>query len=144
MIQKIRHTGIVVEDLEISMRFYRDWLGFEVSKQAEESGTFIDAILGLEAVTVTTVKMTAPDGQLIELLKFHTHPKQHRSRSVCDIGIAHIAFTVSDVDCEYERLSRNGIPFFSRPQTSSDGFAKVAFCKAPEGTFVELVEELGP
>ena len=143
MIQKIRHTGIVVEDLDISIQFYRDLLGFEILKQAEESGMFIDTILGLDAVTVTTVKMTAPNGQLIELLKFHSHSKQRRSRSVCDIGLTHIALTICDVDLEFERLSKKGIPFLSKPQTAPDGLAKVAFCRAPEGTFIELVEELG-
>ena len=34
------------------------------------------------------------------------------------------------------------IEFISSPIITDNKFAKVAFCKAPEGTFVELVEEL--
>ena len=134
---------IVVEDLEISMRFYRDLLGFRVSKQMEDSGKFISTVLAMNLVTVTTAKMAAPDGQLIELLKFHTHPQNGNPRGICDIGITHIAFSVDNIDREYEKLVREGISFVSSPQLSPDGFAKVAFCRAPEGTFIELVEELG-
>ena len=143
MVLNIRHTGIVVEDLDRALAFYGELLGFQVSKQMEESGAFIDTILGLESVTVTTVKMAAPDGQLIELLKFHTHSQKGNPRGICDIGITHIALTVDNIDHEYERLINKGILFISPPHHSPDGYAKVAFCRAPEGTFIELVEELG-
>ncbi|HJO63248.1 MAG TPA: VOC family protein, partial [Desulfobacterales bacterium] len=59
------------------------------------------------------------------------------------IGITHIAFTVEDIEQVYKRLVQSGITFLSTPQSSPDGYAKVAFCRAPEGTFIELVEELG-
>ena len=138
----IRHTGIVVEDLEQSLAFYRDLLGFQISKLMEESGRFIDTILGLNQVSVTTVKMAAPDGQLIELLKFHNQSKIGEARGICDKGPTHVAFTVADISAEYRRLADKGIKFISTPQFSPDGFAKVAFCRAPEGTYIELVEEL--
>ena len=59
-----------------------------------------------------------------------------------EIGIAHIAFTVDDVNAAYDRLKNEGVSFISAPKVSPDGYAKVAFCRAPEGTFVELVEVL--
>ena len=36
----------------------------------------------------------------------------------------------------------NKIQFNSSPQISPDGYAKVVFCRAPEGTMIELVEVL--
>jgi len=142
MIKDIRHTGIVVGDLEASLYFYRDLLGFQVAKQMEEAGDYIDNILSLRNVKVTTVKMTLPSGQMVELLKYHSHPAEQRVREICEIGISHIAFTVGDLDVEYERLKGKGIQFNSLPQLSPDGYAKVAFCRAPEGTLIELVEVL--
>lgn len=142
MIKDIRHTGIVVDDLEASLCFYQDMLGFEVVKRMDEAGDFIDQISLLKNVKVTTVKMALPDGQMIELLYYHTHPGKRDVRKICDIGIAHIAFTVDDLDSEYDRLKKEGVQFNASPQLSPDGYAKVTFCKAPEGTFVELVEVL--
>ena len=57
MIKDIRHTGIVVFDLDRSMHFYMEKLGFKVLKRMNESGSFTDQILGLENIEVTTVKM---------------------------------------------------------------------------------------
>ncbi len=142
MIKDIRHTGIVVVDLEASLRFYGDLLGFQIAKQMEESGDYIDNILSLRNVKVTTVKMTSPSGQMIELLKYHSHPVEQKMREICEIGISHIAFTVEDLNSEYDRLKGEGVPFNAPPQLSPDGYAKVTFCRAPEGTLIELVEVL--
>jgi len=142
MIENIRHTGIVVTDFEASLYFYRDLLGFQIAKQMEESGSYIDKISLLRNVKVTTVKMSSPSGQMIELLKYHSHPAEKREREICEIGISHIAFTVGDLEIEYKRLKNKGIQFNSSPQLSPDGYAKVTFCRAPEGTLIELVEVL--
>ena len=142
MIKDIRHTGMVATDLEESLGFYCDLLGFQVAKQMEEEGDYINNVLSLSDVRVTTVKLTSPSGQMIELLKYHSHPKKLEERSICAIGISHIAFTVDNLDTEYERLLKKGIRFNSLPQLSPDGYAKVAFCRAPEGTIIELVEVL--
>jgi len=142
MIKDIRHTGIVVGDLKASLYFYRDLLGFQIAKQMEEAGNYIDNISSLRNVKVTTVKMTLPSGQMVELLKYHSHPAEQKTREICEVGISHIAFTVDDLDAEYERFKKEGIQFNSPPQLSPDGYAKVAFCRAPEGTLIELVEVL--
>jgi len=142
MIKDIRHTGIVVINLEASLHFYCDLLGFQIVKQMEEAGDYIDNISSLRNVKVTTVKMTSPSGQMIELLKYNSHPTEQRTREICEIGISHIAFTVDDLDMKYERLKGKGIQFNSPPQLSPNGYAKVTFCRAPEGTLIELVEVL--
>lgn len=142
MVKNIRHTGIVVDNLEVSLCFYRDLLGFKVAKQMKEQGNYINNVLGLDGVEVTTVKMRAPDGGMIELLKYHSHSKKLKPDQIFDIGIRHIAFTVKNLNSEYEKLKAEGVCFSSSPKVSPDGYAKVAFCRAPEGTFVELVEVL--
>lgn len=139
----IRHTGIVVSDLERALHFYVELLGLKVIKRMDESGEYIDKILGLKNVMVTTVKIAAEDGNLIELLYYHSHPRKPAgSREICETGISHIAFTVENVDAEYERLSKAGVPFNSPPQKSPDGSAKVTFFTDPEGNLIELTEML--
>jgi len=142
MIKEIRHTGIVVKNLDESLDFYSKKLGFHIVKKADESGPFINQILDLENVKVTTVKMMLNDSQMIELLDFKTHKKNLKSKQLCDIGPTHIAFTVENVDQIYEEFKENGVHFISQPAVSPDGYAKVVFCSAPEGTYIELVEIL--
>ena len=143
MISAIRHTGLVVADLERALHFWCDVLGFKVVKQMDESGPHIDAMMGLRDVRVTTAKLAAPDGNLIELLRFHSHPDQPR----CDAtpystGFTHIALTVDDLDQLVSRLRQEGVIFPAPPQRSPDGYAKVIYAQGPEGVLLELVEVL--
>ncbi|MFT6435892.1 MAG: lactoylglutathione lyase [Candidatus Azotimanducaceae bacterium] len=142
MIENLRHVGIVVDDLELSMNFYIEKLGFEVFKRMDESGSFLDHILGFDNLTVTTVKMVLKNGQMIELLDFHALKNNTAEKLINDIGLTHIALTVGDLDSIYNDFKNSGIDFIADPKVSADGSVKVAFCKAPEGTFVELVEIL--
>tara|TARA_R110000744_G_scaffold350216_1_gene455841 strand:- start:1161 stop:1586 length:426 start_codon:yes stop_codon:yes gene_type:complete len=141
MKMKIRHTGIVVSDIDKSLYFYNELLGFKIVKDAWETGTFINKIVGLSGVNVRTIKMDAGPS-LIELLYFKSHPTGAQLSSLVSLGCTHIALTVDNLDNCFKMLKGENTFFVSEPQTSPDGKAKVAFCKDPDGTFIELVEEL--
>lgn len=145
MITQIRHTGLVVADLEKALHFWRDLLGFKVARQMEESGTHIDAMMGLKNVRVTTVKLAASDGNIIELLHFHSHPDQPAwTGTPYSTGFTHIALTVDNLDAVCHKLAEAGVTFSAPPQRSPDGYAKVTYGRGPEGVLLELVEVLQP
>ena len=144
-IKETRHFGIVVKDMNKSLHFYRDLLGLEIVRIMDESGTYLDNILSIDKAHVKTIKMSVQNGvTLIELLEFQSHPRQHISRKINDIGPSHIAFTVNNLNKVYQKLKKNNIQFNAPPQTSPDGYAKVTFCYDPDGTPIELVEVLDP
>jgi catechol 2,3-dioxygenase-like lactoylglutathione lyase family enzyme len=143
MITQIRHTGLVVADLEGALRFWRDLLGFKVEKQMDESGPHIDAMMGLKDVRVTTVKMTAPEGGMVELLHFQSHPDSPSwLGQPYSTGFTHIAMTVGNLDTAFKTLADAGVLFPAPPQYSPDGTVKVIYCNGPEGVLLELVERL--
>lgn len=142
MIKNVRHTGIVVKNLNQSLAFYCDLLGFDVFKRDNECGTFISTILGIKNLEVTTVKLKSKDGQMIELLDFHQNKGLMNDKELNDSGLTHISFTVSNLSVLYDKLVAAGIVFVSKPQVSPDKYAMVAFCKSPEGIYLELVELL--
>jgi len=142
MISAIRHTGLVVADLERALHLWCDVLGFKVVKQMHESGPHIDAMMGLRDVRVTTAKLAAPDGNLIELLRFHSHPDQPRWEGTpYSTGFTHIALTVDDLDRLVSQLKHEGFNFPAPPQFSPDGRVRVVYAKSPEGILLELVQE---
>lgn len=140
----VRHFGIVVNNMEKSLHFYRDLLGLKVKADALEEGEFIDAILGLQKTKVRTIKMLADEGNtLVELLWFQSYPSKKKGNDkIFNIGFSHLALTVRDIDQMYEKLKEEGIKFNSSPQKSPDGKVKVAFCRDFDGLPVELVEEI--
>lgn len=145
MITGVRHIGIVVTDMERSLRFYRDLLGLTIERNLIECGEYIDNMLSMKNVKVNTIKMSAKDKgpTLIELLEFKSHQSNSFANSeIAKIGASHVAFTVDDLDKTYSELITAGIKFNAPPQYSPDGYAKVTFCHDPDGTPIELVQVL--
>ena len=138
----IRHIGIVVNDLEKALHFYRDTLGLKIKREMSEAGKYIDNLSGLKEVRVKTIKLSADDGNLVELLYYESRSGKLIERKIYDIGYSHIAFTVENLDYEYKRLKEKGVKFNCISQVSPDRKAKVAFCHDPEGNLIELVEEI--
>ena len=140
----IRHTGLVVRDLEQSLHFYQDILGLTVWKRALEKGNFIEKLVGIPDVSLEWVKLKTLDNSLIELLQYHSHPDQRAIENAPSnrLGCSHVALSVKNLDKLYERLKENKFHCNSKPLKSPDGKAKVMFCHDPDGIILELVEEL--
>ena len=141
----IRHIGLTVSNLENSLKFYTELLDFRIKKLAEESGECIDNFSGIKNIEVTTVKMVDPDNNMLELLCYKSHlekPHNNKVRRLTEIGCSHFALTVDNLDNLYEKLVNYGIEFNYPVQISPDGNVKVAFCRDPDGIWIELVEEL--
>ena len=144
MILGIRHTGIVVRDINISLKFYRDLLGLSIWKRAKEEGPFIENVVGLSGVSLEWVKMQAPDGSVIELLQYHSHPDSQPFENIPSnrLGCSHIAFTVDNLENVYNLLCQHSCHCNSSPQISPDGKAKVLYSHDPDGITLEIVEEI--
>lgn len=145
MILSTRHTGLVVRNLNESLLFYKNILGLSILSHKFESGSYIDNVVGIKDVKLEWIKLQAPDGSLVELIQYHSHPDnsiREKSSPSNKIGCSHIAFTVSNIDILYTILCEKGYHCSCFPQISSDGFVKVLYCHDPDGIIIELVEEL--
>jgi catechol 2,3-dioxygenase-like lactoylglutathione lyase family enzyme len=142
LIKEVRHIGIVVKNMENSLKFYRDLLGLKIIRDMNEHGNYLDNMLSLDNVQVRTVKLSVDENiTLIELLEFQSH-NDDKIRNFYTIGASHIAFTVENIEKLYLDLSEKNVKFNAPPQKSPDGLVKVTFCKDPDGTPIELVEML--
>ncbi|HHT9158252.1 MAG TPA: VOC family protein [Candidatus Brocadiaceae bacterium] len=143
MICKTRHTGLVVRDLERSLAFYVA-LGLSVWRREVETGPFIETVVGIPGVRLEWAKLQVPDGSLVELLQYHSHPD---IQSLVDapsnrLGCSHIAFTVEDIDLTCKEITRLGGSVVNPPALAPSGLVKVAYCHDSAGILMELVEEL--
>ena len=140
MIKDVRHVGIMVSDMEKSLKFYRDLLGLKVKSLVDEEGEFLDNMLAHENVKNKVAKLVTEQGNtLVELIDSRSYGNK-KDRDFFTIGASHFAFTVDDLEKTYDYLVKNGVKFTAPPQQTPDGFAKVTFCEDPDGTPIELVE----
>lgn len=143
MIVGIRHFGIVVRDIEQSISFYRKYFDFEIEKDADEQGSFVERILSVDSAHLRTVKMRSPVSEvMVELIQYVAGGVVENNNSINQVGPTHFAVTVENIDSLYAQMVSEDIEFLSEPVDSPDNYARVTFCRAPEGTYIEMVELL--
>lgn len=139
----IRHTGLVVQNLERSIAFYRDVMGLKLAMQDVESGDFIDNVVAIDGVELKYCKMVCQDDSMIELIEYLTHPDKPIEGNWPSnrIGNSHICYTVKDIDLLHATLIEMGLNCNCTPQVFPNGKVKVMYCHDPDGIMVEVVEE---
>jgi len=143
MIVNVRHTGIVVRDIDRMAEFYRS-LGFVDDNRAIEEGEFIDQVTGLKNTKLEWIKMKSPDGYLLELLQYHSHPIDEKviNANSNKLGCSHLAYTVKSLADTCRLIKQSGGSVVNEPAISPNSMVKVAYCHDPEGVLIEIVEEL--
>lgn len=135
-----RHTGIIVSDLQRSLYFYRDLLGLELIQEHEDESEYISKITNLENLKAKYAKLRIPDGTILELLTYPSHPTSRLDTQIHNVGEAHLAFEVRNAETAYRYLKFKGVICLSEPVLSSEKIAIVFFCLDPDRYRVEIVE----
>ncbi|MCS7464752.1 VOC family protein [Paenibacillus doosanensis] len=124
MIHKLEHIGVMVKDMDASIRFYTEVLGLNLVKRvalADGAELGFLAFPGSEHIQIELVGR-GQEGQ-------------------SDNGIVHhIAFTVSDIQAEIDRLKGLGVKLMDeQPRTILDGDL-IAFFFGPDGERLEFFQ----
>jgi catechol 2,3-dioxygenase-like lactoylglutathione lyase family enzyme len=138
------HTGITVSDIERSLIFWRDVLGFELSHRAHQKGELAEQITGVIGAEIWIAVVKAP-GHKIELLEYRAPEsrKQQNKLRPCDLGSVHIALTVKDLDDLLETIAASGWKAAGKPQILTVGpnaGKRVIYVRDPDGTTIEFMQ----
>ncbi|HTV62360.1 MAG TPA: VOC family protein [Verrucomicrobiae bacterium] len=125
-VTKLLHTRYRVNDLERTVKFYRDVLGLrEIRRHKSPRGSelvFLQAPGSEEQIEITHFPGSGP---------VQVQP-----------DLTHLAFEVENLDEFAKHLAKSGIKFSDGPTTSSTG-TTFAFIDAPEGYEIELIQRGG-
>jgi glyoxylase I family protein len=137
------HTGITVSDIERSLAFWRDVLGFELSHRAHQKGELAEQITGVRGAEILIAVVKAP-GHKIELLEYRAPADRKRvDARPCDVGSAHIALVVDNLDPVLETIAASGWKAAGKPQTLTAGpnaGKRVIYVRDPDGTTIEFMQ----
>ena len=135
------HIGLCVTDLERSLRFYCDGLGFTKVLSYELDDTMMPGLdKGLEVASpvAVTSQFIELDGLKIELLGYRSPaPSGRPSTSRGTVGMTHMSFYVDDVDVAAARLVDLGGTIIESTRVSLG--IEIVFLADPDGSRVELM-----
>jgi glyoxylase I family protein len=143
-LQRLTHVGICVSDMERSLRFYRDLLGFRAEHDLHVEGEPSDTLLGLRDVKLDATYLSR-DGVRIELLRFASPPAPPaRTRAMNEHGLTHLSFRVADLEATAAALRAAGAMIVESTIIRIPEFGAAAcFVADPDGQLIELVQAPG-
>src|SRR5262245_5853253 len=141
-VKRMDNVLIVVDDLEAVKSFFLE-LGLKLEGESTVEGPLVGGLIGLKDVRATLVMLRTPDGQGIELDKFHT-PNAIRfgpaDAPVNTLGFRRVMFAVEGIDAVVAHMSAHGAGLIGEMQYGSS--YRLAYIRGPEGIIVALAEQL--
>lgn len=142
-LKRMDNVLIVVDDLEAVKAFFIE-LGLKLEGETTVEGPLVGTLIGLSDVRATLAMLRTPDGQGIELDKFHT-PSAVRfgpvDAPVNTLGIRRLMFAVEDIAGVIARMQAHGAEVIG--EMEYEGTYRLAYIRGPEGIIVALAEQLG-
>ena len=144
-VERMDNVGIVVEDLEATIEFFRE-LGLELEGRGMVEGEWAGRVTGLGDQRVEIAMMRTPDGHSrLELSRFLTPPviADHRNAPVNALGYLRVMFAVDDVDETLARLREHGAELVSDGVVQYEDAYRLCYIRGPEGLLIGLAQQLG-
>ena len=142
-VTRMDNVGIVVDDLDATIDFFRD-LGLELEGRGSVEGEWAGRVTGLGDQHVEIAMMRTPDGHSrLELSRFLTPPvvADHRDAPVNALGYLRVMFAVDDIDETLERLRKHGTQLAGEVVRYQDVY-RLCYIRGPGGLLIGLAEEL--
>ena len=138
------HTSFTVSDLDRSLGFFEQVLGFEVTSKAPRAPDVIARVTGVEGTEVMIAYVRGP-GHSIELIEFTgpTNRQTMRPRA-CDLGFCHIAYDVRGLDELIDQAKAFDVVPEGEVITVDQGpnaGARLVYLRDPDGVTFELIEK---
>jgi catechol 2,3-dioxygenase-like lactoylglutathione lyase family enzyme len=148
-ISEIHHVALAVSDMERSIAFYRDILGFRKTLDMPLGSPSLDRLLrmrpGTTGRSVILQQGLSTIGE-VELVQFSPAPTPPTpAKGAGGLGAFLLSFEVRDEELAdvYQRLLEKGIACYSEPQVlelPGYGATRAVVFEDPDGQLIELIQ----
>lgn len=137
------HTSFTVSDLDRSVAFFTEALGFALLHRGPRDPAMIGRVVGVPGADIEVAYVQGP-GHRLELIEYKAPADRGRVESrPCDAGFAHVAFDVDDIDAALAAAAAHGVKPLSEPQdlhTGPNAGGRVVYTRDPDGVTVEFIQ----
>ena len=135
------HTGWITPDIEISVKFWTDVMGFEAKPIGERRQPWIATFMGVPGAQVRLVHLYGHGGH-VEFIQFEEQDEPSNPRG-SQPGAAHICLRIKDLDGLRGDILANGGSLQGETTEITEGIAaglRGLYMRDPHGVLIELVE----
>ena len=149
MLRGVWHFSFTVANLDRSILFYRDLLGFELIHTQEQANEYTRRLVGYPDASLRIAQFVIP-GQPrglsthdLELVEYVVPRGTRGDSNICNPGAAHLALIVDDIQQRYERFVAAGVRFVSPPTYITAGIntgGYTCYFRDPDDIVLEMVQ----
>lgn len=136
------HVGFITSDIETSITFWRDVMGFDPQPVGERRQEWISKFIGVPGAQVRLVHLFG-HGAHIEFIEFFEPTAEPVTAAANQPTVAHVCLRVDDVDDWRARILDGGGSLQGETVAITEGMAqglRGLYMKDPHGILIELVE----
>jgi catechol 2,3-dioxygenase-like lactoylglutathione lyase family enzyme len=146
----VLHFSFTVSDIDRSVAWYCDVLGLELVHRQRQDNAYTCALVGHEGAVLEVAQLrlrgseTWPSTHMLELVQY-VHPQGLGPRHLPthDVGTAHLAFVVDDIEERFGELRAQGVHFVNPPVAITEGAnagGRVCYFHDPDHLTLELLQ----
>ncbi len=137
----LMHIAICTSDLDKSLNFYTQALGFEHEREIPALGSPFDQLMELPGTVLHVHQIKLGENRL-ELVGLSTETQGNKERlPVNQLGFTHMTLTVDDIENALLRIEEFGGKVIKETAIDSP-FGKIVFCTDPDGTRIEIMGKI--
>lgn len=149
MLTAVWHVGFTVANLDRSIYFYCNILGFELVRVQEKASPYTGQLVGFPGAHLRSAALrlpgqaAGPSKHVLELIEYVTPQGATLDCRPWNVGSGHLALCTDDIHERYAFLLSMGVNFRSAPTSISEGANAGGFAcylQDPDGITLELVQ----
>lgn len=142
MITAFNHTSFTVVDMDRSLRFWTEAMGFRAASVSPRSGAWQAAVTGIAGAEILVAHLYG-HGIHLELIAYSSGAAPAGRVDPNMAGAAHVCFEVNDIEATWQDLIDAGATPQGEIATVTGGAvegARAGYLRDPCGVVIELVE----
>ncbi|MFI5693828.1 VOC family protein [Kribbella sp. NPDC051586] len=149
MIFGILHHGITVSDISRAVAWYTEALGLELVHRQRQDNTYTQTLVGVPGAVLEVAQLriagtpTRPSSHDIELIQYVAQQAKGQPVAVNQVGAAHLAFLVDDIENLAARARAAGARFRNEPVAITEGAnvgGAACYLHDPDGNTLEFLQ----
>ncbi len=149
MLRGVLHFSFTVSSIESCIHWYTDVLGLELVHRQRQDNSYTRALVGVPDAILEVAQFKIPgvspgiSTHMLELVEYVSPVGEQPPLRTNDVGCAHLALLVTDIQKEYERLRVHGVQFRNPPVEITAGANQggyACYFRDPDGITLELLQ----
>ena len=142
MITGFNHTSFTVADMDKSVKFWTEMLGFEAASVSAREGRWQEDVTGIPGAMLLVAHLYG-HGHHIEFIQYLAGAVPGDAPTPALRGAAHVCLETDDIERTWETLLRAGATAqggVAAVTTGTVGGAKASYIRDPNGVLIELLQ----